>query len=66
MDERKLAALDYDEGVEDRFFFDLAFGSIFMATSLCSASLEKSFHFRQPSKSIRACMQPHSMTFRSR
>ena len=24
-----------------------------------------SFHLRQPSKSIRACMQPHSMTFRS-
>lgn len=26
---------------------------------------ERSFHLRQPSKSIRACMQPHSMTFRS-
>ena len=26
---------------------------------------EKSFHFRQPSKSMRACMQPHSITFRS-
>ena len=26
---------------------------------------ERSFHLRQPSKSIRACMQPHSMTLRS-
>jgi hypothetical protein len=26
---------------------------------------EKSFHFLQPSKSISACMQPHSMTLRS-
>ena len=25
----------------------------------------KSFHFRHPSKSIRACIQPHSMTLRS-
>ncbi len=28
-----------------------------------SRACEKSFHFRQPSKSMRACMQPHSMTF---
>lgn len=26
--------------------------------------LEKSFHLRQPSKSISACMQPHSVTLR--
>ena len=26
---------------------------------------EKFFHLRQPSKSIRACMQPHSMILRS-
>lgn len=26
---------------------------------------EKSFHLRQPSKSISACIQPHSMTLRS-
>jgi hypothetical protein len=29
------------------------------------AAAEKSFHLRQPSKSIRACMQPHSTTLRS-
>ena len=28
-----------------------------------SRACEKSFHFRQPSKSMRACMQPHAMTF---
>lgn len=27
--------------------------------------LAKSFHLRQPSKSMRACMQPHSLTLRS-
>lgn len=30
-----------------------------------SLDWEKSFHLRQPSKSMRACMQPHSMTLRS-
>lgn len=42
------------------FFFPASFLS-------CSAPslAEKSFHLRQPSKSMRACMQPHSMTLRS-
>ena len=30
-----------------------------------SESFAKSFHFRHPSKSMRACMQPHSLTLRS-
>lgn len=30
-----------------------------------SESFAKSFHFRHPSKSMRACMQPHSFTLRS-
>ena len=32
---------------------------------LLELAWEKSFHLRQPSKSIKACMQPHSMTLRS-
>jgi hypothetical protein len=38
---------------------------IFALPSIFSDLSAKSFHFRQPSKSIRACMQPHSLTFRS-
>jgi len=38
---------------------------IFDLPSMFSDLSAKSFHFRQPSKSIRACMQPHSFTFRS-
>lgn len=34
-------------------------------TAAVDCVCEKSFHFRQPSKSMRACMQPHSITFRS-
>lgn len=44
----------------------------FLVLARCAAALvlsstggAKSFHFLQPSKSMSACMQPHSMTFRS-
>lgn len=48
-----------------RFFFVLALAMAFLVASDSPAFWEKSFHFLQPSKSIKACMQPHSMTFRS-
>lgn len=39
---------------------------LFFARALSSTTTgAKSFHFLQPSKSMSACMQPHSMTFRS-
>jgi len=52
-----------------RFFFILFFVNapplFLLPVSASSVVCEKSFHFRQPSKSIRACMHPHSMTLRS-
>jgi hypothetical protein len=33
--------------------------------SFTALSASKFFHLRQPSKSMRACMQPHSLTLRS-
>lgn len=50
--------------VEVRFFLTLDLPTTLVLASLACAS-EKSFHLRQPSKSMRACMQPHSMTFLS-
>lgn len=48
------------------FFFAAAllFASFSLSADL-SGCWEKSFHLRQPSKSISACMQPHSITLRS-
>lgn len=40
-------------------------GDLAIAAALSLLLAEKSFHFRHPSKSIKACMQPHSLTFRS-
>lgn len=37
----------------------------FEVPSVVSEALVKSFQRRQPSKSMRACMQPHSLTLRS-
>lgn len=54
--------------VIDSLFFLFAlilFAAAFLAASSSSAFCEKCFHFLQPSKSISACMQPHSMTFLS-
>ena len=48
--------------VMDNLFFLIGFPLV-LAVSSC-VLCEYSFHFRQPSKSIRACMQPHSFTFR--
>ena len=55
-----------DEDSEERFLLALALADgVFLAASFCWTSLEISFHCRQPSKSISACIHPHSMTFRS-
>ena len=48
------------EGVPEPFLFD-ADGA---GTFLDEGSEDISFHLRHPSKSMRACMQPHSITLR--
>lgn len=48
---------------DDRFFLTLGFVAAAFFPLSSSVDWEKSFHFRQPSKSMSACMQPHSMTF---
>ena len=49
---------------ERRFFLALALADAFLAASVSSPLWDRSFHFLQPSKSMRACIQPHSMTLR--
>src|SRR5450432_2955566 len=49
------------------FFLFLLFpgAGTFLLDSLSGEFCEISFHLRHPSKSISACIQPHSITFRS-
>lgn len=48
-----------------RLLFDVGGFEGFEGFGGFSLDWEKSFHLRQPSKSMRACMQPHSLTLRS-
>ena len=57
-----LALVDFLAGAMLAMLVDILLALLSLALS---ESFEKSFHFRQPSKSMRACMQPHSLTLRS-
>lgn len=57
-----LALVDFLAGAMLAMLVDILLALLSLALS---ESLEKSFHFRQPSKSMRACMHPHSLTLRS-
>lgn len=57
-----LALVDFLVGAMLAMLVDILLALLSLALS---ESFEKSFHFRQPSKSIRACMHPHSLTLRS-
>lgn len=51
----------FDEG--ECIVFFVAGSSLFSELPVDSAESAYPRHFRQPSKSIRACMHPHSVTF---
>ena len=56
------ALVDFLAGAMLAMLVDILLVSLSFALS---ESFAKSFHLRHPSKSISACMQPHSLTLRS-